>query len=226
MNRLADEAIVLSRVDYGERDRILTLFCKNQGKVRALAKSVRSAKSKLAGGIELFSESQVSLVEGKSGLYVLTSSRLKQHFAGLVRDLDKTMLAYGLLKTIDKISEDSSGQDYYQILLASLKTLDDPKYPKELVQLWFSLQVLKLSGHAPNLDSDAAGNKLPQAESYAFDYDKQCFTPKESSNFTSGHIKLFRLCSSRTSPPNVILDEDVILQSAKLANQLLSANVL
>src|SRR5689334_20572083 len=43
------EAICLRRTDFGEADRILTLFTPAYGKVRAIAKGVRRTTSRLAG---------------------------------------------------------------------------------------------------------------------------------------------------------------------------------
>lgn len=226
MNRQSDLAIVLSRIDFGEKDRILTLLCKKAGKIRVLAKSVRSDKSKLAGGIELFSESQVDFVEGKSGLFVLTSSRLKEHFDGIVGDLDKTMIGYENLKLIDKITEDKSGQEYYGILRAFLFSLSKDELSKNLVKLWLSLQILKVSGHSPNLSQDENGENLNLAESYTFNLDKQCFTPRESGRYTASQIKLMRLLMSRNYVPNININDDSIKQLNELANRLLNNHVL
>ena len=51
---LRTKAIVLRRTDYGEADRILQLLTPS-GKRSVIARGVRKEKSKLAGGIELFS---------------------------------------------------------------------------------------------------------------------------------------------------------------------------
>ncbi len=222
MNRQSDLAIVLSRIDYGERDRILTLLCANQGKVSVLAKGVRSPKSKLAGGIELFSESQVDFVQGKGGLCVLTSSRLKRHFPGLIKNLDKTMLGYELLKIINKITEDSSGQEYYSTLLYALSALDKIGYSKEFVKLWFGLQILKIDGHSPNLVKDTNGKKLELVDRYSFDLDKQCFAPRESGRFAPGHIKLLRLCLASKKPKEIKVEDNIVSESLELINRLLS----
>ena len=53
--------IVLRRTDFGEADRILTLLTP-EGKKTAIARGVRKPKSKLAGGIELFSLNEVVLI--------------------------------------------------------------------------------------------------------------------------------------------------------------------
>ncbi|MDD4753342.1 MAG: DNA repair protein RecO, partial [Desulfitobacteriaceae bacterium] len=45
------EALILRARDYGEADKILTLYTREQGKVSAIAKGVRKPKSRLRGGV-------------------------------------------------------------------------------------------------------------------------------------------------------------------------------
>jgi DNA repair protein RecO (recombination protein O) len=58
MKTIVTKGIVLTRTDYGEADRILHFLTPDQGKIAGIAKGVRKSKSKLAGGIELFSVSK------------------------------------------------------------------------------------------------------------------------------------------------------------------------
>ena len=71
---LRTRAIVLRRTNYGESDRILNLLTP-EGKVAVLAKGVRKEKSRLAGGIELFSISDVVIHQGRSNLGILTGAK-------------------------------------------------------------------------------------------------------------------------------------------------------
>ena len=47
MREIKHTGIILKKQPLGEADELITLFTKEQGKVRVLAKSVKSAKSKL-----------------------------------------------------------------------------------------------------------------------------------------------------------------------------------
>jgi DNA repair protein RecO (recombination protein O) len=73
MQQLQTRGIILSRTDFGEADRILTVLTPQQGKLRLMAKGVRKIKSKLAGGIELFSVSDITYIRGKGELGTLIS---------------------------------------------------------------------------------------------------------------------------------------------------------
>jgi DNA repair protein RecO (recombination protein O) len=79
MKQQSTKAVILTRTDYGEADRIMTFLTPELGKVRAMAKGVRKPKSKLAGGIELFSVSDITYIVGRSELQTLVSTRLDTH---------------------------------------------------------------------------------------------------------------------------------------------------
>ncbi len=200
MKQLVTQAIVLGRTDYGEADRILTLLTPQQGKLRLMAKGVRRVKSKLAGGIELFSISSVTYVSGRGEIGTLVSTRLHKYYSHIVKDLDRTMLGYELIKELNKITEDEPESAYFELLEAAFVALDDRAIALELIRFWFSAQLLRLGGHAPNLQTDTAGQKLLPDKTYGFDFDHMAFTLTDDGQFDANHIKLLRLCLSGSSP--------------------------
>src|SRR5690606_35922194 len=111
-----DYAIILRRTDYGEADRIMTFLTREYGKIRAIAKGVRKAKSKMAGGLELFSISELHFIKSKGDIDTITSTRLHTHYGHIVKDIERTELAYTMLKIIDKTTEDQTGQEYFDIV--------------------------------------------------------------------------------------------------------------
>src|SRR3954471_22046155 len=100
-------AIILRRTDYGEADRIITFLTPDYGKVKGIAKGVRKSKSKLAGGIELFSVSDISFIKGRREIDTIVSTRLIKHYGNIVKNLDRTNLAYDLIKRLNKATEDA-----------------------------------------------------------------------------------------------------------------------
>src|SRR4051794_34279516 len=102
MTAYTTQGIVLNRTDFGEADRILTFLTDDHGKVKAMARGVRKAKAKLAGSIELFSVSDLSLIPGRRDMDTLISARLIKHYGNIVRQLERTKVAYDFLKLSDK----------------------------------------------------------------------------------------------------------------------------
>src|SRR3989344_8334314 len=89
----SSDCIVLSRRNYGEADRILTVYSRHYGKLKLLAKGVRKPKSKKRGHIEVFSRLRFSASKGK-GIDIITEAELIEPYDFLRRDLRKTSLAY------------------------------------------------------------------------------------------------------------------------------------
>ena len=108
MQQIVTRGIVLTRTNYGEADRIVTILTPDHGKQRLMAKGVRKLKSKLAAGLELFSVSDISYIPGRGEVHTLVSSRLRVHYGKIVENLDRTMLGYELLKRINRATEDAA----------------------------------------------------------------------------------------------------------------------
>jgi DNA repair protein RecO (recombination protein O) len=205
MKQLVTPAIILARTDYGEADRILTMLTPEYGKLRLLAKGVRRVKSKLAGGIELFSVSTITFIQGKTsgGLGTLVSTRLVKHYGHIVQDLERTMLGYELIKQLNRITEDVAEEEYFTLLQAVFEALDDAAVPLPLITFWFQTQLLALGGRTPNLHTDAAGGKLLPDAGYDFNFDDMCFAGRERGRFRADHIKFLRL-SFAGHPPKIL----------------------
>jgi DNA repair protein RecO (recombination protein O) len=202
MRHQVTEGIVLKRTIFAETDRIITVLNPLQGKLHLIAKGVRKPKSRLAGGIELFSISDLTYIPGRRDLHTLISSRLKQHFGHIVTDIRRTMLGYELLKRLDKVTEDAPDSDYFQLLSAALAALDGD-LSIELFELWFDAQLIRLAGHQPNLKSDIHNQHLEAGQNYLFDSDQMAFAAAAqpaSSALTAAHIKLLRLLFSLPQP--------------------------
>lgn len=199
MNQVVTKGIVLSRTNFGEADRIITMLTPDHGKVRLMAKGVRKIKSKLAGGIELFSVSQITYIPGKSDIHTLISSRLTKHYGNIVHDITRTMLGYELLKRINRATEDATEPEYFELIQQTLQTLDGT-LSEQLLELWFDAQLLKISGHQPNLVTDIQGNRLQADQLYTFDFDSMTFAQADNGILTPAHIKFLRLVFGVESP--------------------------
>ncbi|MCA9325359.1 DNA repair protein RecO [Candidatus Saccharibacteria bacterium] len=200
MNHIVTKAIVLRRVDFGEADRIITVLTPDQGKLGLMAKGVRRPKSKLAGGIELFSVSSITFMRGRSELGTLISARLDNHYGNIVRDIQRVQLGYDLIKLLDKITEEDAEADYFTLLHQLLGALDDTAVTSELIQIWFYAQLLRIGGMAPNLHTDKVGKELSPDQQYQFDFDSGTFTVLDGGPYGANHIKFLRLLFSDTQP--------------------------
>ncbi|PID31842.1 DNA repair protein RecO [Candidatus Saccharibacteria bacterium] len=200
MKQVVTDAIVLSRTDYQEADRILTLLTPDHGKLSVIAKGVRRAKSKLAGGIELLAVNEITYIDGRSDIKTLRSARMRQYYDKIVTQLPRTMLAYDLLKRIHRVTEDDTEPEYYHILQASLAGLNNLGCDPDRTEAWSIVHLLMISGHTPNLRTDAAGEPLVAGQRYNYDFDASLFVPHDAGAFGADHLKLLRLAYASQSP--------------------------
>ena len=194
MKQLVTTAIILSRTDYGEADRIISILTPDFGKLSLMAKGVRRVKSKLAGGIELFSVSEITFIKGRGEVGTLVSTRLLKHYELIVKDLNRTMLGYELIKRLNRATEDEPEEAYFNVLRDTFEALNDHSVSIDLIRFWFAVQVMRLDGYTPNLLTDTNGDKLLQDQRYDFVIEQMTFalTP-ETGRYSAMHIKFLRL---------------------------------
>ncbi len=193
MKRIVTSGIVLGRLNFGEADRIITIITPDQGKLRLMAKGVRRQKSKMAGGIELLSINDITFIPGRKDIGTLVSSRLTTHFGDIVKNLDRTTLAYEILKKTNDATEDECESAFYDTAQAALEALNQNVLHRESIECWFLLQLLKLAGHEPNAYTTPSGQKLESGQQFSFDAEAMAFVQSESGTFADQHIKALRL---------------------------------
>ncbi len=192
------EAIVLRRTNYGEADRILSLLTPEQGKVSAIAKGVRKPKSKLAGGLELFAVCDVTVMEGRGTMGLITSARLKDFFGDILHQYERMEAAYMFIKQVNTATETVSEPEFYHLLHTGLESLNSKTVDWQLTELWFRLHFVSLLGHGLNMATDREGNALAAGAQYHYDFAENAFYPHEQGRFNADHIKFLRLVAAKT----------------------------
>lgn len=101
------ESLVLRTVDWSETSRISTLWTKNFGKVRALAKGGRRLKSSFENALDLLTHCNIVLLRKTSGsLDLLTEAQVLNAFLGLRKDLNALHASYYLAELLSDWTED------------------------------------------------------------------------------------------------------------------------
>lgn len=154
-------AIIIGRHNFGEADRIIVLLTPERGVIRAVAKGVRRIKSKLAGHLELFCETELMLAEGRN-LDIITSARL-QNYRDLTGSYDTMRLAYLMSEMTNRLSGEGEQPGLYNLVQESLVGLQEPLI---ITELWFKLRLLDQLGYRPQLDDCVVCNGARQHERY------------------------------------------------------------
>ena len=191
---LKTKAYVLRRTNYGEADRILNLITP-RGKISAIAKSVRKEKSRLAGGVEMFSLIEVNIHSGKGELGVVTSSKMLKYYSNIVADLKKMELASLILKKISLAAEASENEEFFTIVDETLAAIDEGA-PLDVVEAWFFLNLVKASGEQINLYRDTSGEKLSEDRRYSWVTADEALFENPQGDIGADEIKIMRLMIS------------------------------
>lgn len=144
------EAIVLRGSDFGEADRLLTLYTRERGKIRAIAKGACRPGSKLAGHTQVLSYSLMTLARGRN-LDIITQAQTIQSFPSLHDDLERLSQGLYLAELVESFTpEESENRALFELLRRSLEHLDRGR--DKLVLVLFELRLLKFSGYLPELE--------------------------------------------------------------------------
>jgi len=157
------EAVVLRHNDWGEADRLLSLFTLELGKVRAVAKGVRKLRSRKAGHLEPFTRTSLLLARGRETLLV-TQAETVDAYLPLREDLMCTTYASYVVELLDRFTyEEGENGALFRLLvetlsrLASSRALEKPadanseRLLQELSVRYYEMRLLDLVGFRPQL---------------------------------------------------------------------------
>jgi len=161
------EAVILRRRNWGEADRILTLFTPRRGKIRVRAVGVRKPASRKAGHLELFTRATLFLAKGRDFDIVTQAETIEAH-ARLREDLARSAAASYAVELLDRLSPEESENDAaYKLIVRTLKQLGGGGDPA-LVLRCYDVKLLEYSGYRPELSLCTVGGEEIRAEDQFF----------------------------------------------------------
>jgi DNA repair protein RecO (recombination protein O) len=162
-------AIVLRTVDYGERDRIVTLLTRERGKLSAFARGARASRRRFAGVLEPFHLLSAEIAERGGDLWSLESASVEEAFGGVRGDLLRIACAsYAVELAAELVRDAQPHEDLFDTLHAYLGRLGAAAArPWDLRA--FELHALRAAGLEPALDACARCGEPPGEGPARFD---------------------------------------------------------
>ncbi|MFM8782685.1 MAG: DNA repair protein RecO [Actinomycetota bacterium] len=148
-----DEAVVIRTQKLGEADRIITLFTREHGRVRAVAKGVRRTKSKFGARLEPGSLVDIQLYVGKTFDVVTQVESLENFGDSLAADYRKWTIASTILEAAERFTsnEGEPALQQFLLLVGALKALAYESHEPSLVLDAYLLRSLSIAGYAPSM---------------------------------------------------------------------------
>lgn len=145
-------AIVLRARNLGEADKIFTLFTDARGKLDAVAKGVRRAKSHVAGRLEFASEAYLTMHRGRNLDIIVSADITRSRWLSVI-DPGAFATAHLLVELVDAFCEpDLPMDEVYALLSGALGALTNAGEPARIVPR-FELRLLSVLGYAPPADA-------------------------------------------------------------------------
>jgi DNA repair protein RecO (recombination protein O) len=153
--RFAAEAFILRLYDYGEADRIVTLFGRDQGKIKGIAKGAKNSRRRFVNVLEPFTlgRFQVSR-KNPAALCLIEEGTALSHYPRIRANLTASLVASYFLDLVDLLTvEGKSHPGIFTLLQDYLTFLDNQERMARKLIPFFELALLKASGYEPALEA-------------------------------------------------------------------------
>ena len=148
-----DQAVVLRTQKLGEADRIITLFTKEHGRIKAVAKGVRRTKSKFGARLEPTSYVDLQLYAGKSLDIVTEVTSIENFGEALSSDYKNWTTANSILEAAERFTENEQepALQQFNLVVGALRPLAHGTYDSSLILDAYLLRSLSVAGFAPSM---------------------------------------------------------------------------
>jgi DNA repair protein RecO (recombination protein O) len=155
MSLVKTEGIVLKSLKYGDSSIIFTLYTKDFGKIKLLAKGVKRRKSRTPP-LGYFSLSEIVFYKReKSELHLLSSGETLKNFSGLSKSLNRFSWASAVAELLDQlITGEELNQRIFNLSLRTLSRMENVDESNLEKIFWsFALKLFSNLGYKPKLDT-------------------------------------------------------------------------
>ncbi|NEU32371.1 DNA repair protein RecO [bacterium LRH843] len=145
------EGIVIRTNDYGESNKIVTLYTRELGKIGVMARGAKKPRSRLAASSQLFMYGTFLFHKG-SGLGTLNQAEIIDSFREVRNDLVTAAYAMYLIEITDKLTEEQQPNPYlFQLLYQTLNHLNEGIDADVLLRI-YEMKMLAVAGIQPQLN--------------------------------------------------------------------------
>ncbi len=151
-NILQVNGLVVATVDYGEKDRVLTVLTSEMGLVSVYVRGARQIKSRQMVASSLFSYGTFFLIEKKS-MYTLKEAMISETFYDLRLAIDRAALAAYVCEVICYVGTEQPDEELLRLTLNTLYAISKGLYPVAHIKATFEWRVATLLGFMPDMSA-------------------------------------------------------------------------
>lgn len=150
-NRFTVEALVIKEMKIGESDRLVTLFSREQGVIKAFASGAKNIKSKKASATSLLTYGSFTMKSKNGSLRIYEATPISVFF-GAGSDIEVLTLSQYFCELAGEFAiTGEKNTELLRLILNSLHFLTKEKRYPPLIKAITELRVAAISGYAPDL---------------------------------------------------------------------------
>ena len=168
------EAVVLSKINYGDTSSIVSLYTESDGKISAIVKGGRSPKSKLGKIIEPLNHLQIIIYKKNTrDVQLLSSADLISHFINIKEDLDATKYSFAIIELVKNLtSEHESNLKLFKGLIKILNMINEKKEAPAFLYGRFLLFFLSELGYEITVEKcSICKGEIESSKTLGFDFE-------------------------------------------------------
>jgi DNA repair protein RecO (recombination protein O) len=159
------EAIIISSMNLGEADKLVTFFSLDRGMLKGVAKNARKSFKRFGAGLESFTLARLLLHEREhQELIRIESTEIIEQHSGISAELDRAAAGAVMLEMVREMSPLGERNAAAFLLLSHVFHLLDESEDALFLLSIFKIKFLSLLGYQPKLDHCVSCGSRPKGE--------------------------------------------------------------
>ena len=151
VTRFTTEALVIKEMNVGESDRLVTLFSKEHGIIKAFASGAKGIKSKKGSATSLLTYGSFTIKNKNGSLRIYEATPITMFFGAGDDIIILTLAQYFCELAFNFAVNGTNNSEFLRLILNSLHFLTVSKRYPPLIKAITELRTASISGYAPNL---------------------------------------------------------------------------
>lgn len=152
--RYRTKGFVFKKDDRLETDRVFSVFTEDFGRIEVLGRAIRKIASKLRGGIEIFSLSEIEFIQGKN-YKTLTDTILIKRFDNTTNNPEKLEIADKIIDVLNNLVKGQEKDEHiWDLLEETFEKINDSSFSvvcSSLIYYYFLWNFLSVLGYSPEV---------------------------------------------------------------------------
>lgn len=158
------QGLILKKSDKGEADQIFSIYTNDFGKLHVLGKGIRKNASKLRGGADIFSLSDIEFIQGKTQKTMIEAVFIN-HYPNIRSNMARFKIAHQIADVLEgMILKEEKDEKVWQLTNEVFDKLNDWQIKNskfEILCHYFFWNLAAILGYQPELTSQSlAGQQI------------------------------------------------------------------